>query len=279
VEAAGRAYFLRLNEQFERNLGQLRAKGIIDARTRRAFTTSQQEANQRLLDNLDRFKEIGASLQQLDQIRRARKRRPGEPYPERLTSLLWGWVIKGRISPEFFNWVVAPISKPPSPGAVFQPDVFSNSDCYVRPSSLTPEEVRSAPRVSHVYSAEFEVRNLRNQLENLADRRALNWRTAQARSVEAVLHKLEEELVLLRNELTETLFTEVGIVDRLVNHEEWRNQRFTMPGSSVATLNVSFPPLRDDDKEQMATKSRAPPPSPATTSSVLRAKARKARYR
>jgi hypothetical protein len=257
VENAGADYLRRLNAQSLTRLKALRTKGIIDPRTRKAFTKSQEEVNREVLRRLPDLSRR-TTLFSRDLLADARmaigKARKTGDLPEPVRLVLFGLMSSGLIHSRFYNWATSPASKPPFRN-VFQPDLLNGTDRYVLPKPLTAEW-QSAPRLSEVYDLEFAVWRLKDQLENLAPSEVPQWRVAQARSAEATLHELEERLRLLKDELRGALFKETGIANHPLTFDDWKKRRLAIPAGSVVRVRMSFPPLSDEDRKRLERRLR-----------------------
>jgi len=256
VENAGNDYLRRLNTQALAQLKTLRTKGMIDPQTRRAFTKSHEEVNQEILRRLPELSgRANLSRDLLEQTRAQiiQARRTGR-VPETVQELLINLMFKGIIPSWFRDWATSRAPRPYSRN-VFQPDLLNGTDRYVLPKPLTAER-QSAPRLSEVYDLEIVVWRLKVQLEGLAPSELPQWRVAQARSVEAMLHELEEKLCSLKEELRGTFFKETGIANHPVTFDEWKKRRLAIPAGSIGKVRVSFPPLSDQDRKRLARKVR-----------------------
>ncbi len=276
-------YLAQERDEAEERLRHLRSTQQIDQHTRRAFTKSLTARYQDLLTHLPELPESGVSHQQVEEIERAMKRRPGKPFPENLNKVLLGLMNREVVPSQFYDWVTAPTRKA-EPVGVFQRDAIVGSTLmgvdvgpgrYILPPPVTAEEASKSRRLSEVYALEVTVHNLRVQLENLPPASLSDCRLTVARSVEGMLHEVRYRLALLRKELGETLFKEAGVASNPRSFEDWKKQRFLMPPGSMAlgvslkrtpddnvyaapTSLVGFPPARRKRRKQLSARGRAP---------------------
>lgn len=139
-----------------------------------------------------------------------------------------------------------------NPKWILQPDGMDGTDNYVYSEEASPFH----PKMSEVYSLEVEVRRLRHQLEFLAEAPDPNpqgtpedeawnndtrhWRIMSARCVEGSLHRVEDSLEKLKDEMRDSLFTETGISGSLKTLDEWRKQRLVIPPDTITEMRIGL---------------------------------------